>query len=140
MIRRRFVEKDGLYYNPTTGKLWGICWVKSLNSYAISFRADSTKGNNEQHVIVPAAGLQIEDPYKLTPIISVLAMCQFDMVVFSDHVSQYPIRIDDWTDAVVSPSKSGGTIRFHSPKPLVHRAAERPLRLSWLQRFVAWMW
>ena len=139
MIQRRFVERDGLYYNPTTGKLWGVCWVKSLNSYAISFRADSTKGNNEQHMITPAWGTRVDDPLKLAPIVSVLVMCQFNMMVFADYVSQHPIQIDPWTDAIVSPTNSGGTVRFHSFKPLGPRVVEPPPRLSWLQRFVAWM-
>lgn len=139
MIQRRFIEKDGLYYNPNTGKLWGICWVNRLNSYAISFRTDSTKGNNEQHLIIPVAGLRIEDPHKLTPIVSVLVMCQFDMMVFSNYVNQYPIHIDALTDATVSPSNSGGTIKFHTVEPLAQAIVEQPPRLSWLQRFVAWM-
>ena len=140
MIQRRFVEKDGFYYNTNTGKLWGICWVKSLNSYAISFRTDSTKGNNEQHMITPAWGTRVDDPLKLAPIVSVLAMCQFNMMAFADYVSQHPIQIDQWTDAIVSPTNSGGTVRFHSFKPLGPRVVEPPPpRLSWLQRFVAWM-
>ena len=140
MIQRRFVEKDGLYYNPNTGKLWGICWVKSLNSYAISFRADSTKGNNEQHVITPAWGTRVDDPIKLAPIVSVLAMCQFNMTVFADYVNKYPIRIDAHTYAIVSPSNSGGTIKFRPFEPPAQVIVEQPPRLSWLQRFVAWLY
>lgn len=139
MIQRRFVEKDGFYYNTNTGKLWGICWVKRFNSYAISFRTDSTKGNNEQHMITPAWGTRVDDPLKLAPIVSVLAMCQFNMMAFADYVSQHPIQIDQWTDAIVSPTNSGGTVRFHSFNPTWVEVVEPPPRLSWLQRFVAWM-